>query len=154
MYTISEYATKLDPFGNVYLDVIRSLPYDTRKVTNPKKVTDFLNKYFDFINRAEEYSFILAVNTKTMVIGVFEVFHGTANLTLVHPREILMRALLLGATGIIFIHNHPSKDSTPSSEDIRSTKRLKKACKLIGIDLIDSIIVADNFFSLRENNLL
>lgn len=75
------------------------------------------------------------------------------NITICNPREIFIKALLCGASGIVIIHNHPSGDTTPSEQDIKSYNRLKEAGKLIGINVLDSIIVGDSYYSFVENGL-
>lgn len=58
-----------------------------------------------------------------------------------------------GASGIVIAHNHPSGDTTPSKEDIESYNRLKEAGKLIGINVLDSVIVGDSYYSFHENGI-
>jgi len=73
----------------------------------------------------------------------------------VHPREIFRRAMERNATAIILCHNHPSSDPTPSPEDIELTQRLVQAGKIVGIELLDHIIVAERTWtSFRDSNLL
>ena len=67
--------------------------------------------------------------------------------------EIFIKALLCGASGIVIAHNHPSGDTTPSKEDIESYNRLKEAGKLIGINVLDSVIVGDSYYSFMENGI-
>ena len=78
---------------------------------------------------------------------------GIANQTLIHPREVFQRAILIGATALVVAHNHPSGSVEPSQEDISVTNRLKEAGTLLGIQLLDHVIVSDfKFKSLREDN--
>jgi len=73
----------------------------------------------------------------------------------VHPREIFKEAIRKSAASIIMVHNHPSGDPSPSSEDIAATSRIKEVGKIVGIDLLDHIIIGDGkYISLREKNLL
>jgi len=67
---------------------------------------------------------------------------GTVDHTPVYPREVAHRALDLGATALILVHNHPSGDPTPSGADIRMTKTLSEALAPIGIKVLDHLIVA------------
>jgi len=60
----------------------------------------------------------------------------------VHPREIIRRALELGSTALIVVHNHPSGDPKPSQRDIATTRRLIDAAELMGLQLLDHLIVA------------
>ena len=78
---------------------------------------------------------------------------GIANQSLVHPREVFQRAILIGATAVVVAHNHPSGSLVPSQEDISVTNRLKEAGTLLGIQLLDHVIVSDFAFkSLREDD--
>lgn len=67
---------------------------------------------------------------------------GTVDQTAVYPREVVKRALELGASAIIMAHNHPSGDTTPSRGDIDMTRQVKEACEKIGIALHDHVIVS------------
>lgn len=77
---------------------------------------------------------------------------GTATASLVHPREVFQAAVLSGAAALLVLHNHPSGDPNPSSEDNEVTSRLEEAGKILGIRLLDSIIWTHDgpFVSLRE----
>ncbi len=63
------------------------------------------------------------------------------------PKEVLKGALLANAVGIIVAHNHPSGEAKPSAEDKELTKRLKEACNLVGINLVDHIIVGNGKYT-------
>ena len=80
---------------------------------------------------------------------------GTLTSSLVHPREVFTRAIAERSAKIIIAHNHPSDEAAPSEDDIISTKRLVKAGKIVGIELLDHIIVTSNsFMSFKEKSLL
>lgn len=98
-----------------------------------------------------EEAWLIFLTRSNTVIGTEMVSKGTLNSTSVDCRTILRRVLLNNAGGIIIAHNHPSGNPQPSSEDIRFTERLKDACKLMDIILIDHIIVScKSFFSFAE----
>lgn len=107
----------------------------------PEKAWKILNTYFSLGKQTEEKVLMLALDTKLKVIGVFEVSHGILDEAFMRPREVLIKALLCNAYGIIIAHNHPSGDITPSEVDKRSWKRLRQAAELIGLQAIDSIVV-------------
>jgi DNA repair protein RadC len=67
---------------------------------------------------------------------------GTVDHTPVYPREVVKRALALGASAIIMVHNHPSGDPTPSKGDIEMTREVAGACEKLGIALHDHVIIA------------
>lgn len=120
------------------------------RLNSPAKIYD-LFRMLGITRYAEEYIYLLAVDTKCKLIGLFEVSHGTVNSSLITPREVLIRALLCGAVGIFLVHNHPSDGSEPSKEDCLITERMKQACELVGIKLFDHIIIGNGYYSFREN---
>jgi DNA repair protein RadC len=76
---------------------------------------------------------------------------GTIDHTPVYPREVVKRALDLGASALILLHNHPSGDPTPSKADIAVTQDIKKAAAALGVVLHDHLIIGRNgHISLRE----
>lgn len=123
---------------------------------NPKAVAHVLNAVYRLSKQAEEHAYMIALNTKSKPLGVFEVSHGGVAATFFNPREILIRALLCGAAGVILAHNHPSGDCTPSKDDIGACVQLKKAADIIGVKLTDNIIIGENekYFSFQQNNMI
>ena len=102
----------------------------------------------------EEVCILLTLNTKGKVTGVSEISRGSINASIVHPREVFKRALLMNAASIIVAHNHPSGDPTPSQEDISLTKRLSEAGHILGIEVNDHIVIGDaKYASLKVSNL-
>lgn len=98
---------------------------------------------------------IVFLNTKNMVIADEVQGHGTVNHTPVYPREVIKRALELGATALIMVHNHPSGDPTPSAADIEMTKDVAAAGEKLGIVLHDHIIISKRgHSSFKEMGLL
>jgi DNA repair protein RadC len=84
-----------------------------------------------------------------------DIYRGTLDRAVVEPREILRRALLGRAAGIIVYHNHPSGDATPSREDREFTRRLASASEAVGVRLLDHIVVGrEGCVSFREAGLL
>jgi len=84
---------------------------------------------------------IATLNAKRAMIDRHLITLGLANASLAHPREVFRPAIVDGATSILVIHNHPSGDPTPSSDDIRITRQLIEAGKIIGIFVVDHIII-------------
>ena len=123
-------------------------------LSSPQKITDMMNSVFRLNKLPEEHLYMLALNTKNKVLGVFEISHGIVNASFCNPREIFIRALLCGASNIVLVHNHPSGDNTPSKEDIHTSKRIAECGKLMGIGLIDSIIVGDDYYSFKEKGMI
>lgn len=84
---------------------------------------------------------ILFLDTKNTLIADEEQAKGTVNHVPVYPREVAKRALELGATAIILVHNHPSGDPTPSRADIDVTAQIETACGAIGVQVFDHVII-------------
>ena len=84
---------------------------------------------------------ILFLDRKNVVIADEMQQSGTIDHTPVYPREVVRRALDLGATALILVHNHPSGDPTPSREDIDTTKKVVRAGQALGIAVHDHIVI-------------
>ncbi len=79
---------------------------------------------------------------------------GSLDSSVVHPREVFKEAISASAASVIFVHNHPSGDSTPSEDDIKLTKRLAEAGEIMGIDVLDHIIIGEKeHLSLKRKDL-
>jgi DNA repair protein RadC len=131
--------------------------YDIDKyVRNPFQARDLFVEVVELDRRAEEVFAIATLDVKNKVTGVFEVSTGTLTSSLVTPREVFKRAILQNAAGIVLAHNHPSGVADASSDDISITKKLQKAGKIMGINVVDHIVIGsrDNFISMQEENLM
>ncbi|MBN1516665.1 DNA repair protein RadC [Candidatus Sumerlaeota bacterium] len=103
----------------------------------------------------QEQFCILLLNTKNRLIREIVATRGTLENSLVHPREAFKEAIRSAASAIVFVHNHPSGDPSPSREDIQLTERLVQSGKLLGIRVLDHIIVAgNNYYSFADRELL
>lgn len=121
------------------------------KITSPDDAARVMREVFRLHERAEEYVYLACLDIKGHPIGFFEVSHGSCRGAMAGSREILVRALLCGASGIILAHNHPSGDPSPSKEDGERTGQIRRAAELVGIDLIDHVIIAGfSFYSYME----
>ena len=99
----------------------------------------------------------LHLNAKGKPLSMSVVSIGELNSTLVHPREVFKASILSNASAVIFMHNHPSGELTPSEEDKKATKRLEMAGQILGIPVVDHIIVGENkenYYSFHANDIL
>lgn len=156
MVRMTKYTTKLTENKRVVLEkeVTKNCPDLTYAIRSPEDAAIVGKEFMRIHEEPEEYMYMICMNTKNRIIGVFEISHGTVNASLVTPREVFQKALLANAVGIILLHNHPSGDSTPSNSDVDITKRLVEAGKIIGIDVLDHIIIGDRYSSLKEKGYL
>ena len=103
----------------------------------------------------KECFFTLYLDSRSRLIGQTEVSVGCLDTTLAHPREVFEKAIRAGAAAIVVVHNHPSGDPSPSDDDVRLTRRLSEAAKILGIRLLDHVIVTrDSFYSFRSHALV
>lgn len=101
-----------------------------------------------------EVFYALWLDSKHKIIEHGELFRGTIDSSVVHPREVVKEALRHNAAAVIFAHNHPSGVSTPSSADKSITQTLVQALSLVGVRVLDHIIVGSDTTSLAELGLL
>jgi DNA repair protein RadC len=104
---------------------------------------------------------ILLLNTRLCLMRHEELFRGTLNESMAHPREVIQKVLTHKAFAFILVHNHPSGDPAPSDADKRLTRRLKDAAELFNIVFVDHLIVgtpaegrSQPYFSFKECGLL
>ena len=156
MARMTKYTTKLTENKRIILEkeVTKNCPDLSYVIRSPEDVANVGKEFMRIHEEPEEYMYMICMNTKNKVIGVFEISHGTVNASLVTPREVFQKALLANAVSIILMHNHPSGDCTPSRQDIEITKRLTEAGKIVGVDVLDHIIVGDSYSSLKEKGYL
>ena len=103
----------------------------------------------------KEHFVALYLNARNQLIHKETISIGTLNASLVHPREVFKPAIDHLAASIIVAHNHPSGDAEASEDDIKLTKRLTDAGKILGIEVVDHIIVAkDEFLSMKKKGIL
>lgn len=127
-----------------------------REILNATPINNSLDarKYLDeFKNQDREFFAVIGLDTQRRPT-YREIAHmGTLNKTLIHPREIFKKAIITSSDSIIVAHNHPSGSLVPSDEDKRVLNKLKAAAEILGIDLLDSIIIAEGgYHSMCDND--
>jgi DNA repair protein RadC len=105
---------------------------------SPENIFPFCD---DLTKLPQEGFFTIIVDAKNRIIERRMITWGTLDSTLVHPREVYRYAIMQNAHSIILVHNHPSGDITPSAEDIRITRQLVEAGKVLGLKVLDHIVV-------------
>jgi len=128
--------------GNVYL-------------TSPVAIYQFLRQADDVETLDKEKVYLFCFNNKSKLIGWFIVSEGTINLSLMSSREVFIKALAVGAVNIILVHNHPSGDPSPSTNDDKVTENVKQGGSILGVPLLDHVIIGDRtYYSYMENGRL
>jgi DNA repair protein RadC len=121
------------------------------KVTSPQDLVNYFQPRLQHL-RKEVFKAIL-LNTKHQVLKDVTVSEGSLSASLVHPREAFLPAIKESAAAVIFLHNHPSGDPTPSTEDRELTLRLAEVGQLVGINVLDHIIIGSGtpgYISFRD----
>lgn len=127
------------------------IAFETKKITETADVYRYYRHYFYY--EAQEKFLTLFLNSKNEVLKEKVIFMGTANQSIVHPRDIFKEAILNNAVKILAIHNHPSGNVVPSLEDKKFTQKLKEAGELLSIPLIDHVIIGQNsYYSFLEHD--
>jgi len=90
----------------------------------------------------QEVFYAVLIDVRNKILDVVEVARGTLTSVEVHPREAFRPAVRIAAAGVIFVHNHPSGDPTPSADDFAITKRLRQCGDLLGIPMLDHVVIA------------
>ena len=123
------------------------------KVRKSKEVFDYL--YLTMRDLKTEIFKIIYLDSAGQIIDDENLFEGTLNASSVYPREIVKNAVHKNAASLIFVHNHPSGDPTPSESDKAITEDLVYACNLVQIKALDHIIIGDNrYFSFADEGLI
>ena len=124
-----------------------------KMVNNSQKLFDFL--YHNKQDLKRESFTALFLNAKNRVIAVETLFVGTLTSSSVYPREVVSSAIKHGAAALIFAHNHPSGDPSPSRDDMIITEQLVFACRIMGIKVQEHIIIGgDRYFSFADEGFI
>ena len=121
-----------------------------------EKPASIANYYMERMrHEAVEKVMLLLLDNRLHLISEQVISKGTVNLAVLSPREVFITALERQAVHIVLLHNHPSGDVTPSSNDMDITVRIRETGNIIGISLLDHIIIGDrNYLSFKEKGLL
>ncbi len=125
------------------------------KVTSSQDAYDYLiSVWSPQIERLEEFV-ILCLNRSNKVLGFSKISSGGLSGTIADPKVIFQVALKANSSSIILCHNHPSGNIKPSDNDIRLTKKLKRAGEFLDLTVLDHLIISsDSFFSFADESLL
>jgi DNA repair protein RadC len=113
-----------------------------KRITSSQDVYRALSPHLQ--HRTREVFKVVFLTRRNTIIREETLFEGSLAESQVNPREVVKRALAESADGVIFVHNHPSGDPSPSQEDRTVTQRLVRACALMNIRVVDHIIIGDH----------
>ncbi|OGO79472.1 MAG: hypothetical protein A2Y23_07125 [Clostridiales bacterium GWB2_37_7] len=145
-------ATQIKALGELYKRLSRS-SIDKPKVRCSRDVADLMMVDMRYLTK--EYMKVILLDIKCNVISIETISIGTLSSSLVHPRETFNPAIKKSAASLVLVHNHPSGDPEPSTEDINISRRLIEAGKLLGIEVVDHVIIGDGrFVSLKDRGTI
>jgi DNA repair protein RadC len=102
----------------------------------------------------QEHLKVVILNTKNHVLKIHTAYIGSLNTAVMRVCELFREAIRLNAAAIVVLHNHPSSDPTPSTEDVCVTRQIVETGKLLGIDVLDHIVIGGNrYVSMKERGL-
>jgi DNA repair protein RadC len=116
---------------------------DETRLDKPVRIVEYLRSAFEE-NPMQEAFYAVYLDRKNHPIGRHLITLGTVDSTLVAPREVFRGAIIASASALVVAHNHPSGDPAPSQADVRVTRALQEAAKVIEIPLLDHVIVGDS----------
>ena len=121
-------------------------------IHGPEDMIEYLS--MSMANLKEEVFKVVYLNSANVVLAVEDLFKGTIDQSAVYPREIIKRAIELNASGLIFVHNHPSGDLKPSQSDLSLNRRLIEACLAVNLTPLDHLIISPSgYTSLKDKSL-
>lgn len=142
------------PTVRVKLQEVSATQYTPEQliIKSPADAYQILRPVLSGLDR--EYLVVLGLDTRNRVIGIHEAVMGNGSSANIDVGQLFRAAILQAAMALIVAHNHPSGDPSPSPEDVRVTKALVEAGKLLDIELLDHMIIGDGrYVSLKERGL-
>ncbi len=122
-------------------------------IHNAKELFDYL--YYHMKDKRRECFKVLFLDARNRVISDRTLFEGTLSSSAVYPREVVQAALEQNAAALIFAHNHPSGDPSPSPDDVAITRQLVFACRVMGITVHEHLVIGDNqYFSFADRGYI
>jgi len=138
-----------------------SINYVPKKFTSKVKITTsqdahkvFRSHWSDDLYYREQM-YVLLLNRASMVLGISHIGSGTTAGVLVETKMIMQLVIKANASSIVVAHNHPSENKKASQQDIALTNKLKEACKLMDISLLDHLILCgEDYYSFADEGLI
>lgn len=120
------------------------------QIQTPSHIYHHLNNQLSHLE--QEHFYTVYLDMKNQILSTKRLYIGTLNQSNIHPREVFKQAVKLAAASVIFVHNHPSGDSSPSTADYKATEQLEQAARIMGFMVIDHIVIGKKeCYSIKEN---
>ena len=129
-----------------------SSPLDRPQVRSPAEAAELLMAEMGLLEQEQLRTILL--DTRNTVIGIPIIYQGSLNSAAIRVGEMFRHAIKANAAAMIVAHNHPSGDPAPSPEDVRVTRSIVEAGKLLDIDVLDHVVIGhQRFVSMKERGL-
>lgn len=135
-------AIQLIAVGEIARRITMPIEVQNIKIKNSQDVADLLMNELKYEKR--ELAKIILLNSKNIIQKIIDISFGGTNFAMLEPKDVLHEAVKAETPKIIVVHNHPSGDAHPSMEDISVTRRLIESAKMLGLEILDHIIIAEN----------
>ena len=139
------------------MEIARRLRQKKWEVGDALRSSEDVFRHFGerLVKEKREIFYVVLLNNKNRKIREVKISEGSLTASLVHPREVYNPVIRESAAAVIFVHNHPSGDPTPSPEDLEITRRLKEVGEVMGIRVLDHVVVGhDRYFSFSDRGIL
>ena len=136
-------------FNKISLRLVneKTYEYNPTIIHTQTDVVKFIDDQEDIKNHTEEHVYCIAMNTKNEIISFSQIAQGNINSCNFDVKGLFKTILKRNASKFILIHNHPSGDSSPSGRDYQVTEKIKEASKIMGIEFLDHIVIAQNGYT-------
>jgi len=128
-------------------------PEERMPLNSPQDVANLVSAEMSSLD--QEHLRVLLLNTRHELLAIREIYSGNVSSAVVRVAEVFRPAIRDNAPFIIVVHNHPSGDPTPSEDDVRVTRDLVEAGKLLGVEVLDHVVIGagNRFVSLNQKGL-
>ena len=133
----------------------KAVEYSLNKIYYAEDAVNFARQFYHDDISIYESSFILLMNQANNVTGYAKISQGGICTTIVDVRLVAKYAIDALAPAVIFLHNHPSGNTQPSTDDIRLTTKMRDGLKMLDVKLLDSIVITeDSYLSMSDEGMI
>lgn len=136
-------------FSKVKLQLVKEkdFNYNIQKISKTSEVIEYINKVEELNKSAEERFFVICLNIKNQVLAYSEVGIGGTEICSFDMKTIFKTVLACNGSKIIIAHNHPSGIAEPSKYDFDTTEKIRQACEIMNVTLLDHIVIGEDSYA-------
>lgn len=135
-------------FSKIKLQMVKekNFIYNSKTIFSSKDIVKYINEIENLDLEPDEKIILICLNNKNQIIAYSEIAKGGADFCNIDFKVLFKTILVANATKFILVHNHPTGNANPSSQDIKITEKIKDASSLLNIQFLDHIVVGENSF--------